>query len=138
MITCWLSQTILSSRIDENTPPPAWVSNHIHGCGKCRGFSESARALAEQLSSTANMERKPAPPFLHSKIISALRAAERPKRQQRHARLAWTAAVGFACLLTGSVVWLRQPPRPAQVASNSLRTPTEPALKVNLPSMAQL
>src|SRR5579859_5260704 len=121
MITCWLSQTVLSSRIDENTAPPAWVSNHVHGCRECRSYYESAMSLAEQLSSSANMERKPAPPFLHAKIISTLRAAERPERQQGRGRLAWTAAVGLACLLTAGVVWLRQPPRPARVASNSMR-----------------
>jgi hypothetical protein len=138
MITCWLNRTILSSHIDGNTALPEWVNDHVRGCGKCRGFYESAMLLAQRLSSDVNTGREPAPPFLHAKIISTLRVTERREVQPGRGRLAWATALGLACLFAAGMLWLSQPRVPARIARSPVTSPTELALKVNLPSAAQL
>ena len=138
MTTCWLCQKTVSNRIDANRALPQWALNHIDHCPACRGAYESATAVALQLSSTANAQRLSLPPFLHGKIMSAVRSVENAQPQPGLSRLGWAMAVGTMCLLAASMVWLRQPPLPDQNASKSTSARAELALNVTLPSVAQV
>ena len=138
MITCLLSRNIILSRVDANTALPAWVGNHVRGCRHCRAVYDSARTLATQLSSTGITARGGVPPFLHAKVMSAVRAQARPEVMTNRWRYGWAAAIGTACLLIAGVVLLRQPPVPARVATNSIATPAELATHANLPTAAQV
>jgi hypothetical protein len=135
MTTCWLCQKTVSNRIDANRALPQWALNHIDHCPACRGAYESATAVALQLSSTANAQRLSLPPFLHGKIMSAVRSVE---NQPRRTRLGWAMAVGLMCLLAASMIWLRQSPLPDPNASKSTSAGAELALHVTLPSVAQV
>jgi hypothetical protein len=95
--------------------------------------------MARQLSLSADNERRPPSPFLHGKIMSAIRAEENLKPQPARARLNWAIPVTAACLfLLAGIVWLLQPAAPSQNASRSAAVPTAQALNVTLPSAAQV
>jgi len=136
MTTCWLCQKIVSIRIDAGRALPRWALSHIQNCPACAAANESATALARQLSSTANDHRRSASPFLHGKIMLAVRSLENAEPHPGRSRLGWAMAVGMICLLAASMVWLRYPPMPDQNVSKS--PPAELALNVTLPSAAQV
>ena len=138
MITCWLCQKTVSSRIDANSVLPQWALNHLHHCPACRAAHESAMALAWQLSSAVDHHRRSASPFLHGKIMSAVRSMDKTEPQTGRSRLVWATAAGMMCLVAASMVWLRQPPLPDQNASKSTSAPAELALNMTLPSAAQV
>jgi hypothetical protein len=139
MTTCWLCQRIVSSRIDANTALPKWALNHMQHCSACRESYESTIALAQQLSATANAQRLSPSPFLHGKIMSAVRSSQNAESQPEPSRrLAWAMAVGMMLLLAAGIVWLRHPPLTDENASKSPATAPQLALNVNLPSVAQV
>lgn len=138
MITCWLCQRIVSIRIDANSALPQWARAHMENCAACRDTCRSATALAQQLSSTANDQRRCAPRFLHGKIMSAVRARENAELQSGRARLGWAVAAGMACLLATSLIWLRQPPVSDHSGLNSIPSASVQALNVRLPSVDQM
>ncbi len=138
MITCWLSRNIILSRVDTNTALPVWVGNHVRGCRNCQVVYDTATALAKQLSSPGNTPKGRVPPFLHSKIVSAVRAEATREVPSNRWRYAWATAIGTACLLIAGIVLLRQPPVPTGIATNSIAAPTEVAINVNLPTAAQV
>jgi len=140
MISCWFCQRIVSSRIDANTALPQWALNHIRHCSACRETYESATALAGKLSSTANAQKLSLPPFLHGKIMSAVRSPQRAEPHTGRSRLGWAMAVGMVCVLAASMVFLRHLPLPER---NTLERPSASAdlasnLNVKLPSVAQV
>jgi hypothetical protein len=140
MITCWFFQRIVSIRLDANSALPAWVRNHIHQCPACRESYESATALIQQLSSTAKDQKRVASPFLHGKIMAAVRSREnvQVEAQRGRSRVGWRMAAGTVCLVAASILWLRLPFRPGQNAAKTTASPAELALNVNLPSAAQV
>src|SRR5258706_431126 len=138
MITCWLFQRIVSSRVDANTVLPVWAQNHLHNCSACRGIYESARTLVQQLSASADAQRQSPGPFLHGKIMSEVRSQHNAEPQRGHWRLGWGMGLGTACLIAAVIVWLRQPPAPDPSASGSTSSYAELALNVNLPTVAQV
>jgi hypothetical protein len=138
MTTCWLCQTTVSSRIDANRALPQWALNHIDHCPACCEAYKSATAVAQQLSSTANAQRLSLPPFLHGKIMSAVRSVDNARPQSGRSPLGWAMAVGTLCLLAASMIWLRQPPLPDQNVTKSTSAGAGLALHVTLPSVAQV
>jgi hypothetical protein len=140
MITCWFCQRIVSIRLDANSALPEWVRNHIQRCPACRESYESATALIQQLSTTAKDQNRVASPFLHGRIMSAVRSLENVQvdAQRGRSRLGWGMAVGMVCLVATSMVWLRLPFQPDQSAPKSTASSAEPALNVKLPSVAQV
>jgi predicted anti-sigma-YlaC factor YlaD len=138
MIICWLCQRTVSSHVDTNTPLPEWAHNHVHDCAACRETYVSATALARHLSATGNDQRKPAPPFLHGKIMSAVRSRRLAAPRSGRRRLAWAMAAGAAFLVTASIVWLRPSSARFQDAAKATSLPSELALNVALPSAAQV
>jgi len=140
MITCWFCQRMVSIRVDANSALPEWVRNHIHHCTVCRETYKSATALNQQLSSSAKDQKRGASPFLHGKIMSAIRSLEnvQVEAQRGRSRLGWGMAAGMVCLVAASMVWLRLSSRPDQNAAKSTASPAELALNVKLPSAAQV
>jgi hypothetical protein len=139
MITCWLYQKIISSRVSARLALPDRARRHAQSCPTCRQYYESATALARQLSLGADNERRPPSPFLHGKIMSAIRAEENLNPQPARARLNWAIPVTAACLfLLAGIVWLLQPAAPSQNLSSSAAVPADQALNVTLPSAAQV
>ncbi len=138
MITCWFCQRIVSLRVDSNSALPEWAHNHVQNCPACQESYKSAMALSRQLFSTARDQKRAASPFLHGKIMSAVRSAEHAGAHHGHRRLGWGMAVGTVCLLAASMVWLLLPSRPDQNLAKSAAPPAELALNVTLPSVAQV
>lgn len=138
MTICWFCQRIASSHIDANTALPKWARNHIQQCAACRESYESATDLAEQLSSSAKDQRRSLSPFLHTKIMSAVRSQENPEPQFERTRAGWAMAVGLVCLIAAGVVWVRQPSVPGQDALKTASAPPKLAFNVNMPSASQM
>jgi hypothetical protein len=139
MITCWLYQKIISSRVSTRRALPDRARRHAQSCPTCRHSYESATAMARQLSLSADGERRSPSPFLHGKIMSAIRAEENLKPQPARARVNWAIPVAAACLfLLAGIVVMLQPAAPNQNVSRSAAVPAAAALKVTLPSAAQV
>ena len=140
MITCWFCQRIVSIRLDANSALPEWARNHIHHCPACRESCESATALIRQLSATAKDQKRIASPFLHGKIMSAVRSLEHAQieAQRGRSRLRWGTAAAMVCLAAAGMVWLRLPVRPDQNSAKPTASLAEPGLNVKLPSASQV
>jgi hypothetical protein len=77
-------------------------------------------------------------PFLHGKIMKAIRSMETEDARPARSRLAWAVAIGTVCLVAAGTIWLRQPPLTDRIASQPAPAPAELALNVKLPSVDQL
>src|SRR5260221_7420648 len=106
MITCWVCQRVVSLRLDANSALPEWARNHIpHGPG-CRESYQSATAIIQQLSATPRDQKRLASPFLHGRIMSAVRSSENLQVDTQHTRrrLGWGMAAGMTCLVAAGIV----------------------------------
>jgi hypothetical protein len=138
MIPCWLRQRIVSMSFEGNAELPEWARRHLHRCPRCRETCEAAKAIARQLSVTASAQRRPASPFLHGKIMSAVHSVEHVEPRLGYSPLGWAIGLGAVCLVAASMLWLRQSPVPIRNASKSIAPAAEFALNVRLPSAAQV
>lgn len=140
MITCWFCQRIVSIRFEANSGLPEWARKHIRHCPACRETCQSAKALIQQLSSTAKDQKRVTSPFLHRRIMSAIRPLENMQAdtQRSRPRLGWAMATAMVCLAAASTLWLRVPFQPRQSAPKSAAASVGPALNMELPSVAQV
>lgn len=140
MSTCWFCQRVVSIRLEANSVLPEWARKHIHHCPACRESYQSAKALIQQLSSTAKDQKRVASPFLHGRIMSSIRSLENVQAdaQRGQSRLGWGMAMGMVCLVVASTFWLRHPFRPGQSVPKPAASSAELALNVKLPSVAQM
>jgi hypothetical protein len=88
-------------------------------------------ATAQRLSTSADGEKRESPPFLHGKIMSAIRSAENARRQPTTARLGWAVAV-VACVGVAGIVWLRWPQSAHQIALKPVPAPAQQVLTVSM------
>ena len=137
MITCWRCQRIVSAHFDAEAPLPDWTRQHMKSCPRCREFYESGMAMAQRLSATAGGERREIPPFLHGKIMSAVRS-EGNTRKPAAARFGWAVAVSMACVVAAGIVWLRRPPTSHQVASKPTPAPAQSVLTASVAAPTQV
>lgn len=141
MITCWLYRNFVSSRMGVASSLPHWAQRHVQHCSICRETHRAATAVTRALAAGPAGERRPLPPFLHAKIMGAVRAETSSGLElRRPRRLAYgPLAVGLACLvLLAGTVWIWRPRTPAEQAQVVSRTPEELHFKVQLPSLAQV
>jgi hypothetical protein len=135
MIACRIYQRIMSSCAEAEAGLPGWLQKHLHKCAACAGYYEATTRLVQQLSAASNQPRSPSP-FLHGKIMAAIRSRGEMRTQPENGVLAWAIISGATCLVAAVIIWWQQSPPPAPVASAS--GPSVPALSVNLPSVAQV
>jgi len=141
MIICRLYQTIASSHVDDGTRLPTWTQRHLNNCPRCREFYQSALAITKELSTRTEGDRRSPSPFLHAKVMSAIRseanAAFEPRPSRR--RSAGVLVLGTACLLLlAGILWVRHPAITGQHPSTSTPAPADVAFNVQLPSAAQV
>ena len=141
MITCWLYQRVVSTRLDEWPSSTGWAKSHVEYCLNCREIHRVGMAVPQRLSAGAAAERQPSPPFLHARIMRAIRAETHLDFRARPARRnsPVSVAVGAASLvLLAAVIWIYRPRTPAEHAS----VPTQPLadldFKLELPGVAQM
>jgi hypothetical protein len=132
MITCWPCQRIVSAHMDAGAALPDWTRRHLENCSDCRTFYESGIAVAQRLSVSAAGEKREPSPFLHGKIMSAIRSEGNAARQPAPARWGWAMAVSAACVVAVSVVWLNRPPAAHPLAL--IPAPAPPVLNALTPA----
>jgi len=138
MITCRRCQKILSQCLEAREALPDFARTHLHGCSGCRAYYEATTGLVRQMPGIAAQQAWSLSPFLHHKIMTSVRSQENADVQPGHARLSWAIMAGAACFAAAAIVWLRQSPAERQSESEVTSAQTEPALTVNLPSVAQV
>jgi len=135
----------MSFRADTDRPPSHWCERHLASCPACRRAGRVNVQLARHLERTAMGLRRPVPPFLASRILTAVRATPAPASQALRiawTRVAWTLGAAMLVLLAGVASWPWKPGdlRPAnattQVARNALDLATN--LPFRLPDGARL
>jgi hypothetical protein len=104
----------------------------MESCPSCRTFYESGIAMAQRLSTSADGERLEPSPFLHGKIMSAIRSEGNTARQPAAVRLGWAMAIGAACVIAVGIVWLRPPQAAHQIVSKPTPTPAQQVLAVSM------
>ena len=137
MSTCWLYRRMVSSHVDANTLLPGWVRRHTQNCAECRQFHETVVLTADQLRATADRERIQ-PRFLHGQIMRAIRAEESVGVRARRYGVGWAVAAVGCILLSGGILWMRQPTGRQPLVNGVATVPTELGLTVNLPSAKQM
>ena len=91
MKLCSLYKKAISWAADSHAPVPLWVKPHLLACRECRGFQEVQMRLSARLRSDAKADVPELPPFLHARILFALRTkSEKPA--QRVSGLRWIEA----------------------------------------------
>ena len=129
MFLCRLAQYWMSFRADTDRPPSRWCESHLASCPDCRRAAEATAQLTRRLERTAGGLRRPVPPFLASRIITAVRATPpRASQALRIAwpRVAWTLGAAMLVLLAGVASWswksgdLKPANSTTQVAQNAL------------------
>jgi len=124
--------------MDAGVALPGWTRQHLESCPRCREFYESGMALAQRLSASVGGEKREPSPFLHGKIMSTVRSGKNEGRQAVAARLGWAVAVGAACVMAASIVWLRRAPAPHQIASKPIPVPARQVLNAGVPAPARV
>ncbi len=137
---CWLHQKIISSRLDENSALPGRVQRHLKGCPSCRQAFESAMATVRALSVDSPEKNLEPSPFLHGKIMSVVWAERGQSARPRPGVARWALPIvaATACVIIAGTVWTRRPLAPVGNPSAAWSAPTELALKMKLPSEAQM
>src|SRR5438093_385650 len=99
---CWLSKLIAARRLDDGKELSPSVRAHFNQCPACREAYEQERRLIGQLSATASVTRREAPPFLRARILANL---DRPSPDGTvRQRVAGAWAVAAVIVLTGTVL----------------------------------
>jgi anti-sigma factor RsiW len=114
MRACWFYKIVISHRLDSREGIPGWVDLHVDGCEECARFHRGHRRVIDRLSIGAAdaLSEREAPPFLHSRIMSAVRRAE-PEPVRVSFRPAWVAGIAASVLLVGALS-LRLLPEPGE------------------------
>jgi hypothetical protein len=88
-------------------------------------------AMGQRLSTSAGAERREPPPFLHGKIMAAIRSEGNAARRPAAARWGWAVAAGAACVVVVGIVSPHRPPH--QVVSKANPPPAQLVLNVSTP-----
>jgi hypothetical protein len=73
---CWLNQRLISRRVDDGEGLSPRLREHVAGCESCRNHFEEQRRVAALLSLHAAEVGRELPPFLHGRIMAAVRSRE--------------------------------------------------------------
>ena len=119
MIACWIFKRAANRVLDAGTSLETPAQGHLGECGACRVWYAEQVSLVQSLNATQRFEQEPKP-FLHARVMSRLRAKERPV-PSRGFQAAWglAAAVGCAALLLAFNVWRSRSSLPDPVARTS-------------------
>jgi len=80
MITCWFHKKIINRALDAGVELPAKAQQHLQNCPACRQHHQFHVRLSQRLVAEAELHRTTPSPFLHGKIMAALK--RRPSAQQ--------------------------------------------------------
>ena len=102
MILCWFIQRVLGTASPRNGSISPRINTHVASCARCRRFQANQNHVIQRLQNEAEVERPPAPAFLHGKIMSQIaKASIEPPRVQHLSRPSWAVAgtIALACFL---------------------------------------
>jgi hypothetical protein len=128
MISCFFHSHAIHRHLDDGEPLPESTTGHIENCARCRQTVNGQSAVIEAL--IAPVERTEAPPFLHARIIRALR--EPQNKPRRNLKTQWAVATcAIAVITIGLAVF--PPERSVEPAPSWPALRTELTLKTPLP-----
>ena len=125
---CHLNQWKISRRVDAGDNLPPRLQEHIARCERCRRHFDEQRSVATLLSAHAADARREPPPFLHGKIMAALRHSE-AETKPWFPRWAVVASVALALAAVWFTVNQRAAPdvvAPLNLASHSVTNTISP------------
>jgi hypothetical protein len=104
MRACWIYKIVMSHCLDSRERLPGWVDQHVESCEECARFHRGHRRVIDRLSIDAaeTASGSEASPFLHSRIMAAVRRAE-PEPSRVSFRPAWFAGVAASVLIVGAL-----------------------------------
>ena len=106
---CHLNQWKISRWVDAHDDLSPHLQEHIAVCELCRRHFDEQTSVATLLSARAADVRREPPPFLHGKVMAALRHSD-AETKPRFPRWAVVASVGLALV----AVWFVVNPRAAR------------------------
>ncbi|HRY49306.1 MAG TPA: hypothetical protein P5186_14755 [Candidatus Paceibacterota bacterium] len=111
MLNCWLHRRNARRALDLGLNPPLKLQRHLAQCPACRSFYQTELRVIHHLRQSAAADRASAPPFLETRILSALSRSEsiREPAPVGLRPLAFTAT-GLACVLLAVLLFLSQQP----------------------------
>jgi hypothetical protein len=98
MISCFFHSYAIHRHLDDGEPLPESTTAHIENCSHCRKIAHGQSTVIKALS--APVERTQAPPFLHARIIRALR--EPRNKPSRNLKTQWAVATCAVAVITTS------------------------------------
>jgi hypothetical protein len=105
----WIARLRTSLALDADQPTSAWLRRWLSASAEVRGMEQEMMALDRALKETA--PKTEAPASLHSSIMQAVRAANRPAAAPRPmAVLRWVPVPVFAVVLVLVALWVLQSP----------------------------
>jgi hypothetical protein len=114
MINCWYYRGIISTHVDAEVALPDSARAHVQNCQSCRQHYETETGIARQLSAAARAEDHTPSSSLHARILSSL-ANERTGPERRPLPGALPFALGTACVLVVSILWIVQHRSPTEL-----------------------
>jgi hypothetical protein len=76
MKTCWIYRKVISWAADAQSPVPDWAQRHLRACQACEHFHQTEMRLSAALAAVKATGPE-FPPFLHARIMAAIKGAER-------------------------------------------------------------
>ncbi len=105
---CSFFQSRISRRIDAGESLTPRLQRHVAACVDCRRYYEGQLALTNLLSSQATQNRPGLSPFLHGKIMVAIRR-DKTQPEPAWSRPRWATALAALTAIAGVWLVLNQP-----------------------------
>lgn len=100
-LICSYYQWIITNRLDAAQRLPRSAERHLRGCAACREFRALQIEIGRRLSAGAESQRRNPPPFLHARIMAAVKRPSETTAPARKPRLAMAFGAALVVLTVG-------------------------------------